>query len=510
MGAYWTALTAVVLVVAVLAPREAQAFLYRAPEGSLKDNCVLWHDGTYHLFTMYRKEQQIADIGHQWRHMWAATSTDGVHWQDVGPVIEDAPFILFAMRTWRAGDRFVLNHGSFTDNRQDVLRFWESEDLVHWRYLGPEYDVRRPDGGRIDHMDVIPVEQDGGRAYYGYAVGGLLRSDDAVRWTWVGELPLTDQLDVRIVQEPGGCERIGDRYYLLVGGFYPGNFNYAVATYVSERPEGPFRPDYPAVRLTGNSGRNVVALWAGYCRTPDELLIINYILDPGGCFWWHAPFKTAVVDAAGHLRMGYWPGNEALKGAEQAVDAARTQAVSAGAGGALRVDGGRIELESPPAPSPRWITPGPPNRSLAVLDTAFDVGKGLVLEGTIQVVPGANALAFPAAGLYLEEQGGTGKGILFQTWGQTEIGTVTAGAEVGFTPEDRVAYGCAAPAGIPQSKPCRFRLLFRREIFEIYLDDLLVQTYATEGATGRIGFLSQDGTGAFSDLRAWDMTLGDR
>ena len=199
----------------------------------------------------------------QWRNVWLATSTDGVHWKDVGAVIKDAPFGIYAMRVWQVGDRFLMDHGSFTGDKQDVLRLWESDDLVHWKCLGPEYDVRRPDGGRIDHMDVISEEENGKSVYYGYAVGGLLHSEDGMKWKWIGELPLTDNMNVRVVQEPGGCQRIGDKFYLLVGGFYPGSFEYAVATYISDHPTGPFTPDYPAFRLNGYSGRDLVALWAG-------------------------------------------------------------------------------------------------------------------------------------------------------------------------------------------------------------------------------------------------------
>ncbi|MCX5758971.1 MAG: hypothetical protein NTU83_10790 [Candidatus Hydrogenedentes bacterium] len=350
----------------------ASALLYRAPEGSLKDNCVVWRDGTFYLFTMYRRDQQGARDQDQWRHVWLATSTDGVHWKDVGPVIKDAPFGIYAMRVWKAGDRYVMNHGSFTGEKQDVLRLWESPDLVHWTYLGPEFDVRRPDGQRIDHMDVISEDEGGKTVYYGYAVGGMLRSEDGVKWTWFGEFPFTDNLNVRVVQEPGGCQHIGDKYYLLVGGFYPGGFQYAVATFISEKPTGPFRPDYPAFRLNGYSGRNVVALWAGYCRLPNELLLTNYILDPSGDFWWHTPLKSAVVDRAGHLRMGYWKGNDALKGSEVPCDIGRIRPAWPDSSGDFAASHAQVTLKALPLPSVRWITPGKPNIGRALLDTPFD------------------------------------------------------------------------------------------------------------------------------------------
>lgn len=62
-------------------------------------------------------------------------------------------------------------------------------------------------------------------------------------------------------------------------------------------------------------------------------------------------------------------------------------------------------------------------------------------------------------------------------------------------------------AGIPSGKVCTFRLLWRRDLFEVYLDDLLVQTYVTTNASGRIGFVVQDGQATVEDVRAWAMSL---
>ena len=163
------------MLLALFVSTDAAALLYRTAEGSLKDNCVIWHDGAFHLFAMYRVAEKPSEQ-EQWCNVWSATSTDGVHWTDVGAVIKDAPFGIYAMRVWKVGEKFLMNHGSFTGNNQDVLRLWESKDLVHWDYLGPQYDIRRPDDQRIDHMDVIPVEEAGKTVYYGYAVGGVLRS----------------------------------------------------------------------------------------------------------------------------------------------------------------------------------------------------------------------------------------------------------------------------------------------------------------------------------------------
>ncbi|MCX5758972.1 MAG: hypothetical protein NTU83_10795 [Candidatus Hydrogenedentes bacterium] len=118
-----------------------------------------------------------------------------------------------------------------------------------------------------------------------------------------------------------------------------------------------------------------------------------------------------------------------------------------------------------------------------------------------------NGLVFPAIGICLEEKDMEATAILFETWGQTEIGTLRWAEQPRFESEDRTAFGCATVAGIPPGETCRFRLLFRKNIFEMYLNDLLVQTYSAQNVTGRVGFIVQDGEGTFGDLRAWEMNL---
>ena len=37
----------------VALPGAASAMLYKSSSGMIKDNCVVWHNGTYYLLTMY-------------------------------------------------------------------------------------------------------------------------------------------------------------------------------------------------------------------------------------------------------------------------------------------------------------------------------------------------------------------------------------------------------------------------------------------------------------------------
>ncbi|MBN1394169.1 MAG: hypothetical protein JW959_04030 [Pirellulales bacterium] len=508
------------LTVGSALPAPARAMLYRTPSGTLKDNCVVWHDGKYYLLTMYREEVDGADL--QFNDMWLATSADGVHWKDVGPVIHNAPFPIWAIRAWKVGDRFVLNHGSWTTDQKSLLRFWESDDLIHWKYLGEEYDVRRPDGKRLDHMDVVKIEEGGRTQWYGYACGGLLRSEDGVKWTWKEDFQLTDKNWG--VGETGGCQRIGERFYLLGGNWQdprlpgnakglPGDAGYSVLTFVANRPEGPFRPDYTALRLNGHSGRRIAEIWACYCRLPGELLLSSYIADPHTPVqWWHAPLKKAVVDSEGHLRMGYWRGNDAMKGAPVPLQPRNctqifpmSESNEKATEAAFAVEGDAVRLARRPGKNATWMGYDKPRTAVAVLDERFDVDKGFILEGRMKVERFRGGL--PSVGLFIEERPQRGTAVLFHAHRLTEIGTLRLDDDARFDCEDRAGFGCATVAGIEAGKDASFRLLFRKGMFELYLNDLFVQSYCADKPTGRIGFVVRDGKAAFDNLKAWATSL---
>ena len=477
----------------------------------MKDNCIVWHEGNFYMLSMYMPN------GGGWNHVWLAKSPDGVHWTDVGAVIKDTPWEVYAMRVWKVGDQWIMDHGSFTGQEQNVLRFWQSKDLVHWEYMGEPYDVRRPDGQRLDHMDVVTVEENGKTQWYGYAVGGILRSDDGLHWKWAADIEVTEPLcgayplgpHVAGLGEPGGCQKIGDKFYLLGGGAFPGDLNYAVATYLADNPMGPFRPDYPAFRLCGNSGRKLALIWAHYCRYPNELLMANYVYDRARNSWCMPSMKKAVVDPQGHLHMGYWSGNEAVKGKEIALDWTKCRWETAAAGGTLVAStANSIQLAAGPRPPVGWLTAAEPLYAVAMGDHAFNLQQGFVLEGTMRV-DGPGRQRMGGIGLCFEESPQTATAVFLQAWGLTEIGKLAWSAAPQFTGEDRTGYGCATVAGIPEGQTCTFRLLCRQNMFELYLDDRFVQFYAIEHATGRVGLILHDSTGTFGDLRAWEMSFAE-
>lgn len=523
----WTGLSG--LLLGLLFAANGTAMIYKPSVGRFKDGFILWHAGQFHLFSMYTPSDEA-----NFRNVWLATSKDGVHWTHVGPVIQDAPFPIWAMAVHRVGDKFLMNHGSFTrPGVQNVIRFWESTDLVHWKFLGYEADLKpdprwyHPDS-RLDCMSVVPVQAGGQAKYYGYATGpgGFLESDDGRHWSGRPQ-PKVDWDTVSPPPTPqdeggfevGGCHPIGDKYYLVGGWFnYQGSTGYGVYTLIGDTPTGPFRADTAAYRLCGNSTR-WVALWARFCPTEAELLVNGYMYS-GYTYetgeTWLPPLKRADVDAHGHLRLAYWKGNDSLQAVPLDVDLSQFRKVYPDEANTdctcQLLAASRLELQAQPERNSIVRTDIP--TTVAVFDRPLDCDRGIVLTGSIQATCRDPRLVASSVGFYLEETPGAGTAILLHGYGRTEIGKLSLQGGLVFTPEDVLGPGCAAPAGIVPHTTHAFRLLVRKNMFEFYLDDFLVQTFNTTHQPGgigvtprRVGFIAQNGQGFLENVRAWAMTL---
>ena len=300
----------------------------------------------------------------------------------------------------------------------------------------------------------------------------------------------------------GGHERIGDRYYLMLGYGESklGNRHASNAlgaqqgmyTFVGERPEGPFRADTAAYRLlTCNTLGPLMAYFTRFYRLPDEVLVNHHSISRSDVRW-IAPLKRAVVDEGGHLYLGYWPGNEAAKGPRIPLDLQ----------GALPL--------WPDKPGSGWQScPGcleidePNGGAVVVLPGRFDLTRGVVLEGHVTVHEPAKR--WSGAGLYVEEDAKRNRGTAFlaETRGCTEIGPLRKSGEgMVFVPDD------VRPLGITAGKRCHWRLLIRQFLTEFYLDDRLVQCYSLpETVSGRLGLVVESGRARYDGLEAWQMSL---
>lgn len=467
--------------------------LYRPAQGKIWDPSIIIYNDTYYNFTMYYEKDAPESYAAR-----VAVSKDGIHWVDYGNVITDPKAPVWKMFIFRTKDgHFSLNHGSFSHPGagNDTLRYYFSDDLLHWNYVdsnSPSSEWYETVGEcRWDHMYCIPSEKGG---YIGYTVGvplpsynsliGIQRSDDGIHWHCCPP-PVIDWNGIEPVREMeiGGCEKIGSKYYLIGGICPPFNGNYAYSCYVftADSEEGPFKPDKEALRLCGFNGKRgeiFVQTLAAFVRNydSDELLLSNticYRLDEEQNSNWLLPLRLVKIDEKGHLRLYYYTGNEALKG--KLLSEIGTTALNTGSSeGYLLCD---QYLHYP----------------IAVIDPA----KGAVIEGSFTVQPWpargpvrANCWLPSMMGFYLEESRDTGTAILAECANTKNRSILTGSFDIRtniFLPEDRISQDCASPNGLDTFVPHTFRLLIRYGMFELYFDDMLVQTYTCNSMpTGKI------------------------
>jgi len=139
--------------------------------GKMWDTWLYYRHGTYYLFNLFSPFDGGGFCG-----IAMATSVDGVHWDEHGAILEKADDVtwLGTGSVWQAPaigteDRFILNFSEWRGKGQTIF-FAESNDLLHWRRLGNEYEFQ-PDArwyrtdGRWDCIFTID-RPDGG--FYGY------------------------------------------------------------------------------------------------------------------------------------------------------------------------------------------------------------------------------------------------------------------------------------------------------------------------------------------------------
>ena len=107
------------------------------------DVWVYHHDGVYYLYSL------CASGGSGFDNFSLATSVDGVHWKEVGPVLTKNPGATWmgTGSTWvnpvpGARPRFQTNYSSWLGNRETIF-FAQSDDLIHWAKCGGEHEFVR-------------------------------------------------------------------------------------------------------------------------------------------------------------------------------------------------------------------------------------------------------------------------------------------------------------------------------------------------------------------------------
>ena len=476
------------------------------------DTWLYYHEGVHYLYYLHKS------TGGGWDGMSVASSTDGVHYEEIGPIVHkrDDAVWLGTGSVWRAGDKFILNFSESRDGVQAIF-FAQSDDLIHWERLGDElrsdpdpqwYDNTK--SGRWDCIWAIP--KSGGDGFYGYLTArpwnktpgmrfesvGMVESEDGVHWHSVPP-PVLDWGDwpEMNVGEVGAIEKIEGRYYLMLGYGESGlggrqllvssADRSGMYSFVGDSPQGPFMPDKKFYRILTSNG----TYFSRFYPMPDGMLVNHHSIERygEGPRIWMAPLKKAVIDEDGHFRLAYWPGNDAVKGKEIQINlASATRVYPNSEVGQWTSTLNRLEADEP-------VRGG-----IALLENSFDTQQGVVLEGLMEIHQPPKR--WSGIGVYVEhnaeQQSGTG--IMLETRDCTEIATMNNNGA--FTQ----VY--TAETGIEHGKKHSFRLLLRKTMLEFYLDDMLIQCHSLpENPTGKIGLIFESGRAVFENLRAWEMNL---
>lgn len=516
-------------------PSARNGFLYQPSEGFFWDPSVIYANNKYYMYSMYGGDK-----------VWLATSQDGVHWKDYGVVLKSEGFknnAVWKQYIAKVGDRYIMNHGAFTDKgtNNNLLRFYESTDLIHWKYL---YEIPIDShfyeaGGRWDHMYMIPKnDEKPSDGYLGYVVAdpidhggfGMMESPDGIHYHPIKAPDILAKFQVPTL-EVGGIKKLGSKYYFLGGNVnHYGFHGYGVYTYLADSPTGPFRPDMGAYRLTGTSGIDgdyyIHILCAFVKDSPEDLVSdpFSFMSSPGtdGRGTWFLPMRKAVVDTQGHLHLGYWKQNDLAKGDEIKVDPAQNTTVfppgQTDSDPIIRVAATTDSLvvhTDKPWRRFSWLDARSTRKGVVLLNQYFDLDKGLIIEGHIKARVLNSKLQDSRrtyAGFYVEgADKGPGTAILLEVgepqWRESQIGKLRLDTEFHFDSLDVTGRNCATVTGLDNNRNHTFRLWLRGGQMELYVDDLLMQTFFIQSPSGRIGFVAQESEAQFSQLKFYQMNF---
>ncbi len=348
-----------------------------------------------------------------------------------------------------------MNFSEWTGPRQTIF-FAESDDLIHWKRLGPEYKfvqderwyaplgrwdciwtIPRPDGGLYGYWTASPKPETGGRFGFGQTL-------DGVKWE---ALP-PPQVNGAGEGEVGAIEKVGDRYFMMFGCG-------GMLTLTADKPEGPFQAAIKNRLLLGGH-----TYFSRFFPSPDGLLVNHHSIAKDAHIFMGL-LKQAFVDAEGTMRLHWWKGNDQLK---------------------LQ----RVEAVVPVSDTS--------NEPVLILDNSFNTSDGLILEGSILLPPSAYAAR---RGLYIEYASDQGVTVLFDSQGRAEISQVNYNGSICKTE-------LRADREMSYESPARFRLVLQHSLAEFYLDNVLIECLSLPTfASGRIGLIRGGEMHAIAGLVAW-------
>ena len=237
---------------------------------------------------------------------------------------------------------------------------------------------------------------------------------------------------------------------------------------------------------------------------------------------WFLPMRKAVVDDQGHLRLAYWKQNDLAKGDEIPIQPAQNTVVfppgQSDANPMIQVtttaDSVLVNTNKSWRPFP-WVDSSKSRKGVVILNQRFDLDKGIIIEGNLKASP-PDARGFSSgktyAGFYIEgAENGPGTAIMLEVgesqWRESEIGKLSFDTDFHFESLDVTGRNCATVTGLDSGKDHTFRLWIRGGQMELYVDDLLMQSFFVLRPSGRIGFIAQESDAQFSNLKVYQMNF---
>jgi hypothetical protein len=258
--------------------------------------------------------------------------------------------------------------------RRQGIYFATSPDLLIWTVCRDmpalQPDPRWYDNTATGRWDCIWVVKTAEGRYTGYLTARPWSGDSGLTYESVGKVVSADGLHFSAARPPlfvwnglprmnvfevGAVERIHGRYYMIIAmaeeelgnrQLWRQNMgNTGMYCFTSDSLDGPFALQKENPRLLVSKDR--MTYFARFYRCGEQTLLSHHSIERCGyakkrAGVWMAPLKSAKPDDNGILRLGYYEGNEALKG--EAIELTRDHAVriSADRGPGLRY--GRLAL----------------------------------------------------------------------------------------------------------------------------------------------------------------------
>jgi len=527
--------------------------IFTPTEERLWDTWMVEHEGVFHLFYL-----RISKNGKRWDGISVATSTDLIHFEEAGPVIEKLP-----ERNWlgtgsvtRVGPKWIMNFSEEIPGspHEQVINFAESDHLTHgWKRMDdvlfradPRYyeHVNMPIAERTPRWDSIGVahfpDRDG-PPFLGYFTAdalhakrgapgcvGLAESDDAVHWRCLPPALAPGLFSNCEVVEH--CQ-FGPRHYLMFASNTAAGFRHdkrspchSGGTYyvIGDAPEGPFVPPPTDPLLQGSrSGRNIFELYVGrpFRHTDGTLLFSHHWASrnrPPSGSW--GPAKTLIEIEPWRLGLGWWPGNENLK-AESIAEGVTPDTLSPmDPLGELPVcrfsaDDGDVRAEEDGGCwaadwrlTPEQAEPSAANGRSAgrVLEVGIRVDRGVALGPWFGTMPIDGWVDGPVPGMGPRGRDFRLAVLLNAAHQRIEFVRLMHSIGTSLIVQEHVeSIGWTIARGITH----QMRSLVRSEFIEVYLDNRYVSgaSIAEGFDTTRVGFVSDRANGVFRTPRLWRM-----